>query len=417
MAGKLTARGVGSLAKRKGRFLDSDGLFLRVLNPDKRVYWVYRFRLNGLDRETSIGAYPAMSLAEARIKHTDLRAIVLRGIDPVGQKQAAKQAKTVSDASTFGEVADAYLDRQDKRGLLGKNPKHRQQWRSTLASLPAWFRSLPVDQIGPKQVFDALDPIWADKPETASRLRGRVEAVLDFARKPDDVRPNPAAWSGWLKTKLGSAKKLGKIDRKTGERVERGHYAAMPHKAVPAFMARLSEIDSVASRALQFTVLTASRTNEALGARWDEINFDEAVWTVPPERMKTGEIHKVPLSDAALAVLYAQREARGQNPHVFPGRPMRPLGASTMPMMMRRLDAEATVHGFRSSFRVWCSNAAYVEFELAELCLSHRIGSKVSRDYNRTTMTERRRPIMSAWAQFLSGADADNVIALKRGAA
>jgi hypothetical protein len=164
MAGKLTARGVGSLAKRKGRFLDSDGLFLRVLDPDKRVYWVYRFRLRGLDRETSIGAYPAMSLAEARIKHTDLRAIVLRGIDPVGQKQAAKQAKTVSDASTFGEVADAYLDRQDKRGLLGKNPKHRQQWRSTLASLPAWFRSLPVDQIGPKQVFDALDPIWRISP-------------------------------------------------------------------------------------------------------------------------------------------------------------------------------------------------------------------------------------------------------------
>jgi integrase len=277
-------------------------------------------------------------------------------------------------------------------------------------SLPASFRSLPFDGIGPQQVFDALDERWAKTPETAKRLRGRIEAVLDFARKPEDTRPNPAAFSGWLKVKLGSAKKLGKIDRKTGERVERGHYAAMSHKAVPAFMARLSEIDSVASRALQFTNLTASRTNEALGARWDEINFDEAVWAVPPERMKTGEVHKVPLSDTALAILHAQRETRGANPHVFPGRPMRPLGASTMPMLMRRLDAEATVHGFRSSFRVWCSNVAHVEFELAELCLSHRIGSKVSRDYNRTTMLERRRPIMSAWAQFLTGKTSDNVV-------
>ena len=348
------------------------------------------------------------------MKHTQLRASVAQKVDPVGDRRAAKEAKTVSDAATFGEVADAYLDRQEKRGELGKNPKHRQQWRSTLASLPASFRSLPVDQIGPKQVFDALDPIWADTPETAQRLRGRIATVLDFARKPDDTRPNPAAWSGWLKTKLGTAKKLGKIDPKSGERVERGHYAAMPYEALPAFMARLSEIDSVASRALQFTILTASRTNEALGARWDEINFDEAVWTVPPERMKTGEIHKVPLSDAALAILYAQRERRGNNPHVFPGRPMRSLGASTMPMMARRLDAEATVHGFRSSFRVWCSNVAHVEFELAEAALSHRIGSAVSRDYNRTTMLARRRPIMSAWASFVTGKTNDNVIELRR---
>jgi integrase len=407
MAGKLTARGVGSHAKRKGRYLDGDGLFLRVLDPGKRVYWVYRFRLNGKDRETSIGSYPATSLAEARIKHADLRSAVLRGIDPLGDRRAAKEAKTVSDAATFGEVADAYLERKEKRGELGKSLKHRRQWRSSLKSLPASFRSLPVEEIGPQHVFDALDPIWAVKPETASRLRGRIEAVLDFARKPDDVKPNPAAFSGWLKIKLGSAKKLGKIDRKTGERVERGHYAAMPYKAIPAFMARLMEIDSVASRVLQFTILTAARSGEALGATWDEISFDEAVWEVSPERMKTGEKHEAPLSDAALAILYAQRKARdvrGQNPHVFPGaRPMRPISAMAMLLLARRLGSEATVHGMRTSFRTWCSEVAHAEFEVAEAALSHRVGNAVSRAYNRTSLLERRRPIMQAWSDFVTG--------------
>ena len=401
MAGKLTARGAESCAKRKGRFLDGDGLFLRILDPGKRAYWVYRYRLNGRDRETSVGAYPATSLADARVKHKQLVASVANKVDPVGDRRAAKEAKTVSDDATFGEVADAYLDRKEKRGELGRSRKHRAQWYSTLASLPTSFRSLPVDQIGPQQVFDTLDERWAKTPETAKRLRGRIEAVLDFARKPENTRPNPAAFSGWLKTKLGSAKKLGKIDPKSGERVERGHFASMDFRDLPPFIARLSEIDSVASRALQFTILTASRTNEALGARWDEINFGEAVWTVPPERMKSGEVHEVPLSNAALAILNVQRERRGNNPHVFPGdRPMRSVGASTMPMMMRRLDAEATVHGFRSSFRVWCSNVAHVEFEVAEAALSHRIGSAVSRAYNRTGMLARRRPMMSAWASL-----------------
>jgi integrase len=418
MAGKLTARGVGSHAKRKGRYLDGDGLFLRVLDPGKRVYWVYRFRLNGKDRETSIGSYPATSLGEARIKHADLRGAVLRGIDPLGDRRAAKEAKSVSDAATFGEVADAYLDRKEKRRELGKSLKHRQQWRSTLKSLPTSFRSIPVEEIGPQHVFDALDPIWALKPETASRLRGRIEAVLDFARKPDDVKPNPAAFSGWLKVKLGSAKKLGKIDRKTGERVKRDNYAAMPYADVPAFMARLREIDSVASRVLQFTILTAARSGEALGAIWDEISFDKALWTVPPERMKTGEQHEAPLSDAALAILYAQRETRGQNPHVFRGeRPMRPLAAMSMPLLARRLGAEATVHGFRTSFRTWCSEVAHAEFEVAEAALSHRVGSAVSRAYNRTSMLDRRRPLMSAWSDFVTGKTGGNVVPIKRGVA
>ena len=180
MTGKLTARSAESLAKRKGRWLDGGGLFLRTLEPGAKVYWVYRYRLGNRDREASVGSYPAMTLAQARIKHAELRAQVLNGIDPVGERRKAKAPKPKSDAGSFGAFSDAYLDRKEKRGELGKNPKHRQQWWSTLAKLPVWFRDLPVDEIGPQQVFDALDPVWAATPETGSRLRGRIEMVLDW---------------------------------------------------------------------------------------------------------------------------------------------------------------------------------------------------------------------------------------------
>jgi integrase len=416
MAGKLTTRGVEARSRIKGRYLDGDGLFLRVLDPGKRVYWVYRYRLDGKDRETSIGSHPAMTLAEARDRHIDLRKLVKDGIDPVGDRRKAKAAvktTTNSNATTFGQCADEYLERLEKRGELGKNPKHRAQWRATLTSLPAWFRSLPVDEIGPQQVFEALDPIWTRTPETGSRLRGRVPAVLDSARGPDDMSANPAAWSDWLKKKLGDPKKLGKFDRRTGERVKRGNHAAMPYADVPALMARLANTDGAAARALRLVILTASRTSEVLGMTFEEVDFDKVVWTVPEERMKTGEKHSVPLSDAAVAILKAQHETRGRSPHIFPGRPTKPLSNMSMAMLLRRMGVEATVHGFRSSFRVWCSEIAHVEFEVAELCLSHRIGSKVSRDYNRTTMTERRRPIMALWAAFVTGADANNVIPLR----
>ena len=312
MAGKLTARSLESRAKRKGRYSDGDGLFLRVMDPGRKAYWVYRYTISGKEREKSIGSYPGMSLADARIKHADLRAAVLKGVDLIGdQRKASAAIAAKSGAATFGEVAEAYVERQERRGQLGKNPKHRRQWRATLASLPAWFRDLPVDQIGPQQVFDALDPIWTRTPETGSRLRGRMASVWDSARAPDDMRSNPAAWSDWLKRKLGNPKKLGKTDRLTGERIERGNHAAMSYANVPAFMTRLGEAPGGAARALAFTVLTCARTNETLGMTFDEVDFDKALWTVPASRMKTGELHEVPLSDAALAVLRAQYEALG----------------------------------------------------------------------------------------------------------
>jgi integrase len=404
--GNLTQKGLDALLKKPPkRWPDGDGLFFKTAR-DRKAYFTFRFTLAGKETETSIGPHPEMSLDAARIRHLELRALVLKGIDPVAKRQA-KTAPAPSGAPTFGSVSDAYLDRQEKRGELGKNPKHRQQWRNTLASLPASFRALRVDEIGPQQVFDALDPIWALKPETASRLRGRIAMVLDFARKPEDTHPNPAAWAGWLKTQLGSAKKLGKIDRKTGERVKRGHHASMPYQEVPAFMARLREIDSDPSRALQTTILTTLRTDELLGLPFDEIDLERAVLNIDGKRMKMGEPHRVPLSDAALAILKAQKaqyETRGKNPYVFPGRPMKPLSNMSMAMLLRRMKCKVTVHGFRSSFRNWATEVDKTEYATAERCLAHVFGNDSSLSYDRSDRLDLRRPVMERWADYVCAA-------------
>ena len=415
---KLNPKGLKALlTKAPGRHSDGDGLFLRVLDPGNRVYWVYRFRIGKRDREMSIGSHPAMTLADARIKHKRLAANVAEGIDPVGERRKANAPKPKSDAKSFGSFSDAYLDRREKRGELGKNPKHRQQWWSTLGKLPAWFRDLPVDEIGPQQVFEALDPIWGATPETGSRLRGRIEMVLDFARKPDDIRANPAAYSGWLKTQLGG--KNTKVDRTTGERVKRGNHAAMPYADVPAFVTKLRETPGDAPLALELLILTATRTSETLNARLGEFDLDARMWNIPASRMKTGEDFAIPLSDRAVNIIGAARSrsnASEPEDFLFPGaRPKKPLSNMALLMMLRRMKIAATTHGFRTSFRTWASDIAKIEFELAELCLSHRIGSKVSRSYNRTQMTERRAPIMSAWSNFVTGSTVDNVVPINRG--
>jgi integrase len=417
MAGKLTARGVESLSKRKGRYLDGNGLFMRVLGPNKS-YWVYRYRVHGVDREMSIGNPQFMTLVEARAKHLEMRAIVAKGGDPVGERQKGRAFAKVlhrADAPTFGEAADAFLDWKDKLGKF-PNRKHRWQWGATLAGLPASFRAKPVAEITVMDVFAALEPIWAKTPETASRLRGRIAAVIDKARGPEDERRNPAAWSGWLKTQLGSPKELGKIDRKTGERVERGNHTSMPYQEVPAFMARLKETPGVASLALQSTILCALRTSEVLDMIFDEIDFERAILNIDGKRMKMGKPHRVPLSDAALAILKAQKaqyETRGKNPYVFPGRPMKPLSNMSMAMLLRRMKCEVTVHGFRSSFRDWATEVDKTEYATAERCLAHAVGSDAALSYDRSDRLDLRRPVMQSWSDFVTGSDADNVVPLR----
>ena len=327
----------------------------------------------------------------------------------MGEKRPGRAPAASSDAQTFGAAAEDYLERKERRGELGKNAKHRQQWRATLAKLPKSFRDLPLDQIGAQQVFEVLDPIWERTPETASRLRGRIAAVIDATRGPEDERRNPAAWTKWMKDKLGDPKKLGKIDRLTGERVPRGNHAAMSYKLVPTFMTKLATMPGLAALALRFTILTGARTDETLGMPWEEIDFESATWNVPGPRMKMDKPHRVPLSDSALAILRARFAERGdsQNPFVFPGeRPRKPLSNMAMAMLLRRLGhGDVTVHGFRSSFRDWATEVEKAEYTIAERCLAHIVGNSAAKSYDRSDRLELRRPIMMRWAEYVTGGE------------
>jgi integrase len=394
---KLTQIALRSLVKKPGRHSDGQGLFFRVLDANK-AYFVYRYRVNGRERETSIGPFPELSLAEARERHSELRKMVKTDkLDPVAEKRAAKTAQP-STKPSFGQMADLHIETHEG---AWRNPKHRRQWVKTLGEYCAPIRDKPVDQIGTSDVLAVLRPIWNDIPESASRLRGRIEVVLDAARALghiDTDRANCARWKGHLDKLLPKPAKL-----------TRGHHAALPYADLPSFWMKLAEIDTTASRALAFTILTCARTSEVLHATWDEISFGYAIWRVPPQRMKMNEPHDVPLSEQALRLL--GDTGRGKNPFIFAGRPHQPLSTMAMAMLLRRMGVDATVHGFRSAARSWMADQG-VAFELAEACLAHATGGVVAA-YQRSPMVERRRPTMQAWSDFVCGKDDAKVVPLK----
>jgi integrase len=397
---KLTQIALKSLVKKPGRHSDGGGLYFRVMGEGKS-YWVYRFTVAGRERETSIGPFPELSLAEARERHAELRKRVkVDKIDIIGEKRAAKTVQSISAVPAFGLMADLHIETHEGSW---RNPKHRRQWVKTLGEYCADIRDKPVDQIKTADVLSVLRPIWNDIPESASRLRGRIEVIIDAARAhghiPED-RSNPARWRGHLDKLLPKPAKL-----------TRGHHAAMPYADLPAFWAKLAEINTVAAKALMFTILTCARTSETLGMTGDEIIFPAEVWRVPGERMKMGRLHDVPLCDAALRLLGDR--PLGKKVYVFPGgRPRQQLSTMAMAMLLRRMGIDATVHGFRSTFRMWCSDVAHAPFEVAEQCLAHVVGNSASQAYNRSDMLERRRPLMEAWGRYVTGADA-NVVHLK----
>jgi integrase len=396
--GKLNPKSLKALIEKPGRYSDGDGLYFKTMGIG-RAYWTYRYAVGGKGRETSLGPFPEVTLDEARIKHAELRAVVLKKIDPRAKGSAARP----SAKPTFGQCADAYI----RAHLTGwRNAKHGRQWSQTLTTHAADIRNTPVDQVDANAVRRVLEPIWNKTPETASRLRARIEAVLASAQVAghiDPDKPNPARWKGWLDHMLPNPRRLG----------ARGHHAAMPYAHVPAFMTLLSEIDTMASRALMFTILTVARSGETLGMTWDEVDFDAATWFVPASRMKMKKEHAVPLSEQAVAILKRQEAERDRNPFVFAGRPQRPLSGMAMSVLLRRMNVDATVHGMRSSARSWMADNG-VEFELAEACLAHAVGNAVVQAYQRSSMIERRRPIMKAWANWLSGPATAEVIPLRR---
>jgi integrase len=413
--GKLSAVEV---AKAKGPAVlhDGGGLYLRV-SPTGSKAWVFRFQLDGKRRDMGLGPYPDISLAEARRRATERRNQRRDGIDPLDAKAAQRQAQRLAAAKgrTFRECAAEFID---KNRAGWRNAKHRQQWENTLATY-AYPRlgELPVSAIDTGLVVQVLDPIWTEKPETASRVRGRIEAVLDAATvRGYRQGPNPAQWKGNLAHILPARSKVQRVE----------HHAALPFDELPEFLATLRDRPGMAARALEFLILTAARTGEALGATWGEIDTEAKVWTVPAARMKAGREHRVPLSGAALDVLDQVRPLALMTDGkpdpaapVFPGpRRALPMSNMTMLMLLRRMGRDdLTAHGFRSSFSDWCAERTAYSREVVEMALAHAIDNKVEAAYRRGDLFEKRRQLMEAWGRFCTASAASGGVAPMRAGA
>jgi integrase len=398
--GKLSAMEV---AKAKGPAIlhDGGGLYLRVSGTGPRS-WVFRFQLDGKRRDMGLGPYPDISLADARERASEQRRLRHAGIDPLDAKAAQRKTERLaaSKGKTFRECALDFIER-NRAGW--RNAKHRQQWQNTLETyVYPILGGLPVSEVDTGLVVQVLDPIWTAKPETASRVRGRIEAVLDAATvRGFRQGPNPAQWKGNLAHILPSRARVQKVT----------HYAALPFEMIPEFLSALRDRDGMAARALEFTIFTAARTAEVLGARWGEVDLHEKIWTVPAQRMKADREHRVPLSDAAISVLsnvlpWALTRDGRPDPRtpVFPG-PRRALPMSTMTMLMllRRMKREdITTHGFRSTFSDWAAERTAYPREVVEMALAHAVANRVEAAYRRGDLFGKRRELMRDWAVFCS---------------
>ncbi|PWW03799.1 integrase [Hoeflea marina] len=379
---KLTDAFVKSDRLSDGRYSDGGGLYLNV-KPGGSKSWVFMFNVSGKRRVAGLGPYPAVKLGAARKKAEEYRALVAAGEDPIALQR-------LSEEPTFAECADRFLTSMEGQW---RNEKHRQQWRMTLGEAYC-KRLLPmrVSAIATDDVLAVLTPVWQTKAETASRIRGRVERVLDYAKARGwRSGENPALWRGHLRNILPPRAKL-----------TRGHHAAMGYADVPAFVIRLRSLAAMAARSLEFLILTAARSGEVLGARWSEFDLDQMVWTVPAARMKAGRPHRVPLSKRA-GELLTELRVSSQSEFVFPGqRPGRPLSGMAMEMLLRRMKlVDVTVHGFRSSFRDWAGEESEFPREIAEAALAHVVGDATERAYRRGDALAKRRELMESWCQFV----------------
>ena len=389
MAGeKLSALKAKSL-NRPGRYGDGKGLWLQVRDAEHRS-WLFRYVFAGKQRQMGLGSFSDVSLAEAREAAQECRLLVRQGCDPIEDRR--KKKADASGAMTFRQVADRYLAGHEAGW---RNDKHRRQWRATLSLACEQFGETSLASIDTDDVMRVLEPIWMQKTETASRLRGRIECVIDYAAARGwRIGENPARWRGHLAKLLPEPSKITRVN----------HHAALPWAEIGAFMAELRDEDGVAARALEFAILTAGRTGEVIGATWAEMDMQAALWTVPGERMKAGRQHRVPLSDAALHVLSVVTPPRDslESSWVFPGsRIGRPLSNMGMMMLLRRMKrSDLTVHGFRSTFRDWCAEGTNYPRDLAEKALAHTVGDETERSYQRGDLLQRRREVMGAWADF-----------------
>lgn len=394
MAKLLTDREVKSLMRKAGVTRVSSGLYLRV-RESGASYWMYRYSRSGSSHEISLGPTYAKTLAEARAEAEALRVARYKGADPVQERRKGK-------VPTFSDCASEYIE-ANRAGW--KNEKHAGQWQATLDTYAGpIFGSRPVSDVDTGLVLKALEPIWTEKAETASRLRGRIEAVLDWATvKGYRTGENPSRWKGHL----------DKLLPKTGKVTKVRHHAALPYAQISAFMAALSKQEGMGARALEFAVLTAARSGEVRGAKWTEIDKEGRRWIIPAERMKAGKEHYVPLSDAAVALLDGLPRFEGTE-LIFPNVKGQALSDMTLTAVIRRMndDKESkvltwtdaagniiTAHGFRSTFRDWAGETTAYPREVIEHALAHQLKDKAEAAYQRGSLFEKRRALMVDWGQ------------------
>jgi integrase len=386
---RLSATGVKSL-KERGYYADGGGLYFRVSKFDT-TSWAFRFTVAGKAREMGLGPFPDVSLREARERAAEARKLLRDGVDPIEQRRTASSEIAAARASalTFQQCAEAYIASKEAGW---KNAKHGAQWSSTLGTYayPVIGRIL-AREVALPHILRILEPIWATKTETAKRLRGRIEMVLDYAAvKGYRSGENPARWRGHLENILASPQKIAPVE----------HHAALPHQDIGEFMAELRSQAGTGARALEFAILTAGRSGEVRGATWSEIDMNGAVWTIPGARMKAGKEHRVPLSNAALNVL-RQMESERQGALVFPGRTgKKPLSDMSLTAVLKRMNrSDLTAHGFRSTFRDWAGETTAYAREIIEHALAHQLKDKAEAAYARGTLFDKRRRLMDDWAK------------------
>ena len=380
---------------KPGRHSDGGGLQLLIKESGAKS-WVYRFTVNGQSRDVGLGSADkgGLSLAKAREARDAIRVMVRAGIDPIAERERkAAEAKAAAEAAriaavTFKSVAETYL-KANKDSW--RNNKHRQQWHNTLATyvFPV-IGEMSVQDVSTEHVLKILEPIWKAKPETAARIRGRIETVLDAAKaRGYRSGENPARWRGHIAQILPPRTKLS-----------RGHYKAMSYDQVPAFMADLRKREAMAALALEFTILTAARTGEVIGASWSEVDLDKGIWTIPASRMKAGREHRVPLPARAVEILENTKKLGKES--LFPAARGGKHSGMAMSMLLRRMKQDVTVHGFRSAFRDWAAECTGYSHEVAEMALAHTISNQVERAYRRGDLFEKRRQMMADWATYCS---------------
>ena len=405
--GRLKALDVAR-KKKPGLYPDGGGLYLQVTSAGSRS-WVYRYTLHGKTRYMGLGPLHAVGLADARKKAMAARQARHEGIDPIDDRNAglAHDRIEAAKAITFRDAAERYIEAH-KAGW--RNAKHAGQWRSTLETYAyPVLGSLPVQAVDVGLVLKVLEPIWNTKTETASRIRGRIESVLDWSTaRGYRLGENPARWRGHVENLLPRRSKVRKVR----------HHPALPYGEVGAFMLDLRRQEGTAARALELLILTACRTGEVIGARLGEANIEEAVWTVPAERVKSGQEHRVPLSPPALAIVNAMHEGRTSertDDYMFPGgKRGRPLSNMALLALLKRMGRDdLTAHGFRSTFRDWAAERTNYPREVAEMALGHAISDKVEAAYRRGDLFEKRRRLMDEWAKFCGAeAKAGKVVAI-----